>query len=49
MLREWANEERLDEIERALEAPPTWRDPMTGLPAGWDDDSDEYDEFMSNL
>ena len=50
MLREWADEDRLDEIERALTAPLSWRDPATGLPAGFDDDDgDEYDEFMSNL
>lgn len=41
MLREWANKETLDEIEDALTAPPEWRDPNTGLPAGFAPDEDD--------
>jgi hypothetical protein len=41
MIREWASEETLDKITDALTPPPDWRDPDTGLPAGWSDDEDE--------
>lgn len=41
MLREWAGEKTLDRIERALEPPASWRDPVTGLPAGFSDQEDD--------
>jgi hypothetical protein len=41
MLREWAKQEQLDKIEAALTPPPSWRDPSTGLPAGWSSEDDE--------
>lgn len=48
MLREWADEERLDEIDDALTAPATWRDPLTGLPAGWtDNEDDEWADWLA--
>lgn len=46
MLREWATEEQNDKIDRALRPPADWRDPETGLPAGWsDDDDDDWDAW----
>lgn len=42
MLREWADEDRLDEIHRALLPPAGWRSPDTGLPAGWDTEEDDW-------
>lgn len=41
MIREWANKERLEEIDEALTPPPSWRDPLTGLPAGWTGSEDD--------
>lgn len=50
MLREWATEEQLDAIAEALEPPVDWRDPRTGLPAGWsDDEADEWAEWERAL
>ncbi len=50
MIREWANQDRIDEIERALTAPPGWIDPDTGLPAGWtDDEDDEWSMFEAAM
>lgn len=46
MLREWASEETLEKIEEALTPPPSWRDPLTGLPAGWTgNEEDEWAEW----
>jgi hypothetical protein len=47
MVWEWAADgrltsEQIDEIEAALEPPPSWRDPLTGLPAGFGDEDDEW-------
>jgi len=41
MLREWADEETLAKIDDALRPPAEWRDPMTGLPAGFSDNEDD--------
>lgn len=40
MIREWATKDQLEEIDDALVPPASWRDPVTGLPAGWTDDED---------
>lgn len=48
MLREWADKKRVDEIERALRPPASWRDPDTGLPAGWDTEDDEWALWQSS-
>lgn len=42
MLREWADEDTNDKIADALTPPADWRDPLTGLPAGFTE-SDEDD------
>lgn len=49
MLREWANQETLDKIEDALEPPASWRDPATGLPAGWENADDGWEAFERAL
>lgn len=49
MIREWASEKTLDAIEEALRAPASWRDPSTGLPAGWSREDDDFAEFKRNL
>lgn len=50
MIREWATEDTLDKIAEALKAPAGWRDPDTGLPAGWEeDDDDEWRAFESAM
>lgn len=41
-LRDGADEKRNDEIDEALTPPPGWRNPLTGLPAGFDDEADEW-------
>lgn len=41
MLREWANKDQLDEIDEALRPPLSWRDPSTGMPAGWGQSDEE--------
>ena len=40
MIREWASNEQLERIEDALTPPIGWRDPDSGLPAGFTDDED---------
>jgi hypothetical protein len=41
MIKEWANQATLDRIADALEPPADWRDPVTGLPAGWSSEDDD--------
>jgi hypothetical protein len=40
MIREWADKDTLEKLEDALTPPASWRDPVTGMPAGWVDDED---------
>lgn len=50
MMREWANQDTLDEIDEWLTPPPHWRDPMTGLPAGWTgNEDDEWAEWQAAM
>lgn len=42
MIREWANKKTLDAIDRALTPPSSWRDPETGMPAGFGSEADEW-------
>lgn len=51
MLRDdpWVSKETLDQIEDALEPPVEWRDPVTGLPAGWGDEDDDWAEFEASM
>lgn len=50
MIREWANKDQIEDIEEALQAPASWRDPLTGLPAGWvDDEASEWAEFERQM
>lgn len=41
MLREWADQKTIDRIDQALTPTPEWRDPLTGLPAGFSEDEDD--------
>lgn len=45
MVREWATKETVDKLEQALTPPPGWRDPFSGLPAGWGDEDDDWAAF----
>lgn len=45
MLREWADKDQLKNIEKALRPPASWRDPTTGLPAGWGDEEDDWAQW----
>lgn len=49
MLREWANEERNEKIDAALTAPASWRDPLTGLPAGFGSEDDDWAEWEAQI
>lgn len=44
MLREWANKEGLEAIDNWLKTPPSWRDPTTGRPEGFQEE-DEFDRW----
>jgi len=45
MITEWATQKDLEKIEQALRPPPSWRDPLTGLPAGFGDEDDDWAEW----
>lgn len=47
MIREWANKDLNEQITAALRPPANWRDPSTGLPAGWEteDEQAQWAEF----
>jgi hypothetical protein len=49
MLREWANEKTLEQIKAALRPPASWRDPDTGLPAGFGDEDDDWAEWEASM
>lgn len=51
MLRDdpWVSQETLEEIAEALEPPADWRDPATGLPAGWGDEDADWSEFEASM
>lgn len=49
MLREWANKDTLDKIEELLDPPPSWRDPVTQLPAGFDDEAAEWEAWTTAM
>lgn len=39
MIREWADKDQLERIDDLLIPPADWRDPFTGNPAGWEDET----------
>lgn len=51
MLRENTHTaERHEALDRALRPPPGWRDPDTGLPAGWtDDEGDDWAQWEAAM
>lgn len=49
MLYEWADKDAKAEIDEALIPPPDWRDPATGLPAGFGEEDEEWALWESQM
>ena len=49
MVRELADEKRSEKIEQALQPPPWWRDRLTGLPAGFADEDDDWADWEAQM
>ena len=45
-LRDGADDDRLDQIEEALIPPAGWRNPLTGMPAGFGDEDDDWEAWV---